>query len=649
MLRVKFDGIYLSDEDVNGLNGFTRTLIYESDRKIFRLKTETKIELIGNAFTFIYDRINEYNCTKFDIIIEEDCGGVFESVFNGIIYSSDVVLNINKCRATIETIKDNSYSAVIDALQDNSINLYNRYSPNCTPININQYLVNYFDINANYIYNDRKSYKWQEVLNYLVSYYSNGTIGFQTNVTEEIWITNGYNLRAQTGRNDLEYFAINFFDLFDNISKLLNLAIVIEYDNFNNAILKIVYKSYLTSGGIIKTLTDDDVSFDFSIALDKSRQYNKINIGSNNYSLNDQAYDYWSDESPMQTWQERQLNTCSNCLSERGNDLDLIVNYIIDSDLIIETLDGSDSNDENIFLIEGIYSTLQAKSYSIPYAVVHYNRLFINENVINRYINDINCYIKDSLAGDGVFIAKGLESKVFLFTQGTGQIGTATDLNYISSAEYNSIQDNGSNASDTLITGGDFGLTYIIPSNGSYQFQFKGTYGKINFNSLDVRIRIGIRVYASGTLPYVGSSNHIYEEFIENLDYDYTDGQIPFFLQLTKNLNAGDLVVCFIYAELDYNFPNPNGITFEIGVKDFEFNYIGCSTEDTITQSSNNLPFLANFSFLQTQQEFNDLLKTSKRYGYYRYKGAKLYIQSIENNGCKSNGIFYCDRLPICT
>ena len=649
MLRVKFGGIYLNESDVNGLTGFTRTLIFESERKVFRLKTETKLELIGNAFTFVYDEINKSNCKKFDIIIEDDCSGSFESVFDGIVYSSDITLNPIKCRATLETIKDNSYSAVIDALQDNNLNLYNRFSPNCTPININQYFVSYFDETGSQIYNNRKSYKWSEVLNYLVSYFSNGTIEFQTNVTEEVWVTNGYNLRAQTGRNDLEFFEVNFFELFDNLSKLRNLAIVIEYDAFNNPILKVVYKSYLKSGGLIKTLTDDDVSFDFAISLDKSRQYNSVILGSNNYELSDQFYNIWNDEKPMQTWHKRQLNTCSSCLTDRGNDLDLVVSYIIDSDLILDTLGGSDANDENIFLIEGIYSTLKANYYTIPYASFHYNRIFINENVLNQYSTEINCYTKDSLAGDEVFIARGLESKVFLNTGGSGQIGTARDLNYISSGEYNSIKDNGSNAIDTFITGGDAGFTYVIPSNGSYQFQFKGTYGIINLNSIDVRIKVGIRVYASGSLPYVGLSNHIYEEFIENLDYDYTDGQIPFFITLTKDLNIGDYVVCFVYAELDYNFPNPNGFIFEVGVKDYEFNYIGCATVDTVTQSSNDLPFLANFQFLQTQQEFNELVKTSKRYGYYRYKGSNLFIQSIENNGCKSIGTFYCDKLPKCT
>ena len=648
MLRLKFDNEYIPNDDIKGLDEFTTTLIFEDEQSVFRLKTESKFEFIGSTYSDLYNKVKNANCNRFDFVIEDSCDGIYYPIFIGYVYASDIIFKRNKCKAVLELIKDDSYSGIINSLQDNNLNLYNRYSPNCTPIDLNQYLVSYFDNTATFIYTNRKSYKWQEVLKYLVGYYSNGTIDFQTNVTEEIWVTNGYNLRAQTGRNDLEYFEVNFFDIYNNLRKLLNLALVIEYDAIGKPILKVVYKDYLYSGGLIKNLTDDDVSFDFDISLDKSRQYNSVNIGSENFELQDSFYDFWNDENPMQTWQKRELNTCSNCLSERGNNLDLVVNYIIDSDLILETLDGSDSNDENIFLIEGIYSTLNAKVYSIPFAVVHYNRLFINETVINRYENEINCYIKDSLAGDAVFIAKGLESKVFLFTQGTGMIGTAVDSNYIAGAEFTDIKDNGSNSIDTTIVGGDNGRTYVIPTSGNYQFQFKGTYGMINFNSIDVKIRLAIRVYASGTLPYVGLSNHIHEEFIENLDYDYTDGQIPFFIQMTKDLNAGDLVVCFIYAELDYNFPNPNGIVFEIGVKDFEFNYIGCSTDDIVTQSINNKPYLANFSFLQTSKEFYDLSRSSLRYGYYRYKGSKLWIKEIENDGCQSKGVFYMDSLPEC-
>jgi len=642
MLRVKFGGTYLADKDVSGLNGFTRTLIYESDRKVFRLKTETKLELIGNAFTFVYGEINKANCTKFDLIVEDDCSGNFESIFNGIVYSSDIFLDPNKCRATIETIKDNSYSAVIDALQDNSVNLYANFSPRCFEVDIEQFFVKYYDINGVALPN-RKSYKWFDVLKFLVDYYSNGTIDFQTNVTEEIWVTNGYNLRAQSGDINLEYFEVNFFELFDNLSKLLNLAIVIEFDAFNKPILKVVYKSYLTNGGLIKTLTDDDVSFDFAISIDKSRQYNSIAFGSENFDLADEANDNWDDNDKFSTWHRHTVNTCSDCLSERGNELNLVATYIIDSDLIMETLGGDDSNDENIFLIEGIYSTNEGNLYGVPYLVNHYNRIFLNGEVLDRYSNEINCYTTSTLGGGDTMVAEQESDFPSVLQSGTLNL-------FYSPLE---LADNGNNAADTVIRGGAFpfntGYTYIVPISKSYQFTLTGLVSAscLEPSSPSPIIRsfdlyINIWVVDAINIPFAGTpiATFLRQQIITitgyEQDYNYS-------LDLTENLTAGQYIFVTFTAFGIY------AIFGETKFLKTHFEYIDCVPEDMRTDSINDLPFLANFSFLQTQNEFNELVKTNKRYGYFRYKGSKLFISSIENNGCKSNGIFYCDKLPECT
>ncbi len=640
MLRVKFGGTYLADKDVSGLNGFTRTLIYESDRKVFRLKTETKLELIGNAFTFVYGEINKANCTKFDLIVEDDCSGNFESIFNGIVYSSDIFLDPNKCRATIETIKDNSYSAVIDALQDNSVNLYANFSPRCFEVDIEQFFVKYYDINGVALPN-RKSYKWFDVLKFLVDYYSNGTIDFQTNVTEEIWVTNGYNLRAQSGDINLEYFEVNFFELFDNLSKLLNLAIVIEFDAFNKPILKVVYKSYLTNGGLIKTLTDDDVSFDFAISIDKSRQYNSIAFGSENFDLADEANDNWDDNDKFSTWHRHTVNTCSDCLSERGNELNLVANYIIDSDLIMETLGGDDSNDENIFLIEGIYSTNEGNLYGVPYLVNHYNRIFLNGEVLDRYSNEINCYTTSTLGGGDTMVAD--------FASGSIQFTPSPSFLNLA---FNPLElaDNGNNADDTIIRFGgypfDTAYCFIVPTAKKYQFIAKG---KISASCIEppnvlrsCQFKIKMWVVDAIDLPFVSPHINTYNnEQIINVFGN--ESEYSFSLDITENLSVGQHVfLTYESIGLYAGFA-----TFKFN--QFDFEYIDCVPEDMRTDSINDLPFLANFSFLQTQNEFNELVKTNKRYGYFRYKGSKLFISSIENNGCKSNGIFYCDKLPECT
>ena len=647
MLRLKFDNEYIPNDDIKGLDEFTTTLIFEDEQSVFRLKTESKFELIGTTYSYIYNKVKNASCNRFDFVIEDSCDGIYYPFFIGYVYASDIVFKRNKCTAVLELIKDESYSGIINALQDNSINTFAKFSPDCFEVSINQFLVDYFDINGSYIYTNRKSYKWQDLLGFLVAYYSNGTIDFQTNVTEEIYITNGYNLRAQTGRIDLEYFAVNFFDIYNNLRKLLNLALVIEYDAFGKPIIKVVYKDYLYSGGLIKSLTDDEVSFDFDISLDKSRQYNSVQLGSDDYELNDSANDNWNDENPMQTWQKRELTTCSDCLSERGNVLNLVSTFVIDSDVILEVLAGDDSRDENIFLIEGDYLNTQAVLYGIPYLVFHYNRIFINQSVISRYENDINCYVLKTLGGGDSMVSKLKNSIQFQTSSGFVNL-------YLNPIE---LTDNGNNAQDTVLRGGTFplntGYAYIVPQTKTYQFTVIGSLiasclqpfsGGSIVRSFDLHIKIwvvdAINIPFVGA-PYFGTPPAVFfrEQIITitGFEQDYF-----FSLDLTENLTAGQ------YVFITYT---GFGIYTSFGLIQFnqlDFSYVDCVREDMQTDSINDKPYLVNFSFLQTSKEFYDLSRTSLRYGYYRYKGSKLWIKEIENDGCQSKGVFYMDSLPEC-
>jgi hypothetical protein len=647
MLRLKFDNEYIPNDDIKGLDEFTTTLIFEDEQSVFRLKTESKFELIGTTYSYIYNKVKNASCNRFDFVIEDSCDGIYYPFFIGYVYASDIVFKRNKCTAVLELIKDESYSGIINALQDNSINTFAKFSPDCFEVSINQFLVDYFDINGSYIYTNRKSYKWQDLLGFLVAYYSNGTIDFQTNVTEEIYITNGYNLRAQTGRIDLEYFAVNFFDIYNNLRKLLNLALVIEYDAFGKPIIKVVYKDYLYSGGLIKSLTDDEVSFDFDISLDKSRQYNSVQLGSDDYELNDSANDNWNDENPMQTWQKRELTTCSDCLSERGNVLNLVSTFVIDSDVILEVLAGDDSRDENIFLIEGDYLNTQAVLYGIPYLVFHYNRIFINQSVISRYENDINCYVLKTLGGGDSMVSKLKNSIQFQTSSGFVNL-------YLNPIE---LTDNGNNAQDTVLRGGTFplntGYAYIVPQTKTYQFTVIGSLiasclqpfsGGSIVRSFDLHIKIwvvdAINIPFVGA-PYFGTPPAVFfrEQIITitGFEQDYF-----FSLDLTENLTAGQYV--FI-TYTGFGIYTSNGL---IQFNQLDFSYVDCVREDMQTDSINDKPYLANFSFLQTSKEFYDLSRSSLRYGYYRYKGSKLWIKEIENDGCQSKGVFYMDSLPEC-
>ena len=642
MLRLKFDNEYIPQDDIKGLDEFTTTLIFEDEQSVFRLKTESKFELIGSTFSDLYNKVKNANCNRFDFVIEDSCDGIYYPIFIGYVYASDIVFKINKCTAVLELIKDDSYSGILNALQDNSINTFAKFSPDCFEVSINQFLVDYFDINGSYIYTNRKSYKWSDLLGFLVSYYSNGTIDFQTNVTEEIYITNGYNLRAQTGRIDLEYFAVNFFDIYNNLRKLLNLALVIEYDAFGKPIIKVVYKDYLYSGGLIKSLTDDEVSFDFDISLDKSRQYNSVQLGSDDYELNDSANDNWNDENPMQTWQKRELTTCSDCLSERGNVLNLISTFVIDSDVILEVLGGDDSRDENIFLIEGDYLNTKAVLYGIPYLVFHYNRIFINQSVIDRYEKDINCYVLKTLGGGDSVVAEFESDFPAVLTSGV--------LNLFS--QLTELTDNGNNAQDTVLRAGAFpfntGYTYIVPITKTYQFTL---IGFVTASCLEpsipspvirsIQLYINIWVVDPINIPFVGTptATFLRQQLITITGYE---AEYYYSLDLTEDLTAGQ------YIFITYTANGVYAGFSETKFSQMRFEYLDCVREDMQTDSINDKPYLANFSFLQTSKEFYDLSRSSLRYGYYRYKGSKLWVKEIENDGCQSKGVFYMDSLPEC-
>ncbi len=276
----------------------------------------------------------------------------------------------------------------------------------------------------------------------------------------------------------------------------------------------------------------------------------------------------------METWQKRELTTCSDCLSERGNVLNLVSTFVIDSDVILEVLAGDDSRDENIFLIEGDYLNTKAVLYGIPYLVFHYNRIFINQSVISRYENDINCYVLKTLGGGDSMVSKLKNSIQFQTSSGFVNL-------YLNPIE---LTDNGNNAQDTVLRGGTFplntGYAYIVPITKKYQFTVIGSLiaSCLQVNtprSFDLHIKIwvvdAIDIPFAGA-PYVGTPPAVF--FREQIITITGSEQEYFFsLDLTENLTAGQYVFISYLG---------NGIFTSFGLIQFnqlDFSYVDCVSE----------------------------------------------------------------------
>ena len=111
-------------------------------------------------------------------------------------------------------------------------------------------------------------------------------------------------------------------------------------------------------------------------------------------------------------------------------------------------------------------------------------------------------------------------------------------------------------------------------------------------------------IYLPFVSPYINTYNN--EQIINVFG---NESEYSFSLDITENLSVGQHVfLTYESIGLYAGFA-----TFKFN--QFDFEYIDCVPEDMRTDSINDLPFLANFSFLQTQNEFNELVKTNKRYG----------------------------------
>lgn len=185
---------------------------------------------------------------------------------------------------------------------------------------------------------------------------------------------------------------------------------------------------------------------------------------------------------------------------------------------------------------------------------------------------------------------------------------------------------------------GDNAYAYTIPVSGDYEFIFNGNFTFTNFLNL-ANVYIAIWAINPASLPY-GFVPITLDYAIQTFNIGGSSNN-DFYVQLSKTLNAGDKVFCTYYID----FPPLGFQTIEFN--NLEFSYINCK-EDVYSNSVNEYPYIVKMEILQTGAEFDALVKTIKRYGYYKWRGCKLYIKEIINNGSMAVCVFNSDKLPDC-
>lgn len=395
MYRLSVDGIWLTD-----LPSELKDFEIEIDRaggindneQILRQITELDYTFWGNSYNLLIEYYKD-RCLELEVKVYFYDSLVFTGTLKPLIFK----VNPHK-RIITSKIYDSGYSALIREKGSNKI-LLDR-CPNFVAL---------FTTTAK----ARRLYSVLNVFQFLVSELSDGKLTVQSTYLSSVGvgiITGGsLGLGSEFNFKYLDRSRIpevSFNEFYAEIRKKYRI-----YSWFEGNVLRIEHEkdSFKEAPLIIKPQAP--ITLEESINTDYL--YSEIVIGSSDYKPEDTFFIQYPYQG-LNTWQEETWNNC-DCSLE--NTLNLVSEYIIDSNVVSEVLDGNfDSRFDRIFMIEyGFFGIVR----EIPYtdangnSNVYYNHTLQNYEVLKRWFGGIPECVNRIFAEGICYAAENIENIIF--------------------------------------------------------------------------------------------------------------------------------------------------------------------------------------------------------------------------------------------
>lgn len=374
------DGIQVSDP-VNW-DDFTETIERDSDIKGILPKYELKLNLVGGGYEYLYNKYIEHGfCYIVELIVEQSCSDdKYEKIFTGNIFISDCKFNLNKCYVEC-SVEDNNYGSRIRNNKSIKTSIDSDKSKNgVTIIPANYVNAKFFNpADGSLLPDTRRVYSLYECFKYLVSFMSDGKLGFESDFIYNIetGLSRGVELRLHGGVAPF----ICFKDLFKEVDKKIPIGFTIVERN-GTPTLKIedaLYFYNLANSLNIDYIEDLEQSFNNEVL------YSNFNIGGKTAYFDPLIHTFIPRQFIGFNQEEYFLGGVCNIDST----LDLESGYIIDSNIIEELVVSNTSNrlyDEDTFFIQmtqpsGIWTAVK---YPQTGGGFYYNGDYTNEKIANR-------------------------------------------------------------------------------------------------------------------------------------------------------------------------------------------------------------------------------------------------------------------------
>lgn len=391
MYNVYFDNILQRPEDIININDSIELSVvredgFNSTEQILREKTEMTLSCCGESYLFLCNLLKDDKCAEVELRIEDtEC----EFIMTGIIKVS--LLESNPTQKICKTkIYDNSFSAYLREIMNVDLPLYNTKTKNCLLLNTVQKDIVMYTNPANQTSTTTiTAFDALDVLSYLVSFFSDNKVTVRSDyLTDNKYaITTGFNMHSFANGIDEIYPTVSIDKIFKEIRKKTTLYMSVEYDN--GYYLRIEEESYFYNSDVLFTI--DGVPHDLVQTQDLDRNFSSIEVGSDKTDVQDGTTVYYP-QNNLTAWNKENYPFCGTCATDKENKLNLVNEFIIDSNIIYEALNFSDvdeyTNDSEIFMF--LYETISGIDTAITTldsGTYVYNLSINNETTLNNWID----------------------------------------------------------------------------------------------------------------------------------------------------------------------------------------------------------------------------------------------------------------------
>jgi hypothetical protein len=387
VVRFYLDGIEMESP----LNWVDFSLNLKRDKSIdaLLLVSDTTLEWMGSGYVYLVNLIESGGfCGSVELRVTDDESPEYE-IFNGRIFLSSSEIDEGVC--TIKTkVEDRSFYAMINNNKSIEADLTAGQSKGGVSITIvDDYLVDFHTVVGGAFNRSAYTVRVYEAFRYLVAFMTDDTVQFASDIFSPsgLWgglaVSTGLKIRTSDTTNAPPLTQFSFKELYEEVRKKIPIGVTID-EAAGVYTLRIEGIDYFNQGsGSFAFQNIDKIRTKFN----EDKLYASIRVGGGVIDQNQT----FPEVLPILGWREEQLINDINCNTD--NELDLLSDWIISSNVIEDCVNNADIYDEDLIFINTDY---QNDIYGIATAtdIFQSNEFFYNDalrniNVLQRYANGI--------------------------------------------------------------------------------------------------------------------------------------------------------------------------------------------------------------------------------------------------------------------